>query len=109
MVKESGEGVNIDALLHRKIMGQIGYSLHELYCTLVDPATRSAYGMPKTADPLVFSSSPSISISQPRELRAKKIIPPGLSLPEKERNAFVTPRLRYPYQDMRLTFISAFR
>ena len=89
--------------LRREIMGQLGYSLRELYRTLEEPganplreahtrletAVRAAYAMPKTADPLAFLLALNLTLAA-KETAGEKITPPGLPRPSAEQAEFLT-------------------
>jgi hypothetical protein len=89
--------------LRREIMGKLGYSLRELYRTLEDPganplrdahthldaAVRTAYAMPKDADPLAFLLALNLTLAA-REKAGEKITSPGIPFPPAERIAFQT-------------------
>jgi hypothetical protein len=89
--------------LRREVMAAHGWSLRDLYRTLDEPgdnplrtaharldtAVRTAYAMPKPADPLAFLLALNLSLAA-KESTGEKITPPGLPLAEKERAAFIT-------------------
>ena len=89
--------------LRREIMAQLGYSLRELYRTLEEPganplreahtrldtAVRTAYAMPKAADPLAFLLALNLSLAT-KERAGEKITPPGLPLGPGEHASFVS-------------------
>ena len=89
--------------LRDEIMRKLKYSLRDLYRTLEEPgenslrdvharldtAVRVAYGMAEDADPLAFLLELNLACAA-KEKAGKKITPPGLPLPEKERANFVT-------------------
>ena len=89
--------------LRRKIMGELGYSLRQLYRTLDEPganslrdahdrldtAVRAAYGMPDSADPLAFLLKLNLALAA-KEKNGEPITPPGLPLPPAEHAAFIT-------------------
>jgi hypothetical protein len=88
--------------LRRETMRKLNYSLRDLYRTLdqpgdnplrdaharLDNAVRAAYGMAEDVDPLAFLLEHNLACAA-KEKAGKKITPPGLPLPAKERAAFV--------------------
>jgi hypothetical protein len=89
--------------LRREIMAKLGYSLRALYRTLEEPganplreahtrldtAVRTAYAMPKDADPLSFLLALNLELAE-KERAGEPITPPGLPLPENDGVAFIT-------------------
>ena len=79
--------------LRREVMTAHDWSLRELYRTLDEPGDnplRTAYAMPPKADPLAFLLALNLTLAT-KERAGEKITPPGLTLSEGERAAFITP------------------
>ena len=89
--------------LRRETMQKLNYSLRGIYRTLeqpgdnplrdaharLDAAVRASYGMAEDVDPLAFLLELNLACAA-KEKAGQKITPPGLPLPERERNAFTT-------------------
>jgi hypothetical protein len=89
--------------LRRETMRKLNYSLRDLYRTLdqpgdnplrdaharLDTAVRAAYGMAENVDPLAFLLELNLACAA-KEKAGEKITPPGLPLPVKEQDAFIT-------------------
>jgi hypothetical protein len=89
--------------LRRETMRKLNYSLRDLYRTLeqpgdnplrdaharLDTVVRTAYGIADDVDPLAFLLELNLACAA-KEKASEKMTPPGLPLPEQERDQFVT-------------------
>jgi SAM-dependent methyltransferase len=89
--------------LRTETMRRLNYSLRDLYRTLeqpgdnalrnaharLDAAVRAAYAMPADADPLAFLLELNLACAA-REKAGETITAPGLPLPSKDQDAFIT-------------------